>query len=495
VANERVLFAVNKPIRQISIFATDHKMMKASHSIKLLLLFNWLISCAANPQHENQNIDSTLITQKVTSDAFERGKIINFIPCLSDKTKSYALYIPATGSSNNLPIVYFFDPHADGVLPLQKYKSLADTFHFILVGSNDSKNGNDWNDAENIWNIINVDIQKRLLPNTNRIYTAGFSGGAKVATFLALQHPQIKGVIADGAVLPDIGTGGFQFSFTGIAGNGDMNESDLISINKMLDKTAAKHRLILFNGKHEWAPETVMNTAFAEWQFDAMCDHSIPTDTNFINDFISKNQKSVEQNLNANNLLKAKETCQLVINMLQDLTGKVNWFQKEEDAILKNPAYQKQSIAAQNILIQEENIKSGYERHFQNADENYWKQTIEEVGQKAKSANAEGAMYQRLEAYLSLAFYSFSNQLISAGKNKEASYFVDLYKDVDPGNSEAWYFSAILNERNNNSTAAKADLLKAVSLGFNDKKRLETQAEFQKSLSSYDLSEIESKMK
>ena len=96
---------------------------------------------------------------------------------------------------------------------------------------------------------------------------------------------------------------------------------------------------------------------------------------------------------------------------------------------------------------------------------------------------------------MSLAFYSISNQLISANENNQASYFVELYKDVDPANPEAWYFSAILNARNHNNTAAKVDLLKADSLGFNDKKRLEAQPEFQTGLSPYDLSEIESKMK
>lgn len=471
--------------------------MKASHFIELLLLFFYTISCAGKSHEVNttDDIDSTLITQNTVSDTFSDGKIINPVYCFSDKTKSYALYIPSKRNKQILPVVYFFDPHGDGSLPLKKYQAVADSFHFIFVGSNDSKNGNDWNDAENIWNILSTDVQKRMPVNTNRIYACGFSGGAKVATFLALQHQQIKGVIADAAVLPEIGTGSFQFSFTGIAGDGDMNRSDLISINENLNKTSTRHRLILFDGKHEWAPESVMNTAFAGWQFDAMRNHSIPTDSNFINDFILKNQKKVEQNLKENDLLKAKETCELVINMLNQLTGKVNWFQKEEDAILKNPVFEKQAIAAQNILIKEENIKAVYEKHFENPDLNYWKQTIKEVHQKAKSTNAESAMYQRLEAYLSLAFYSISNQLISANENNQASYFVELYKDVDPTNPEAWYFSAILNARNHNNTAVKANLLKAVSLGFNDKKRLEAQAEFQTGLSTYDLSEIESKMK
>jgi hypothetical protein len=60
----------------------------------------------------------------------------------------------------------------------------------------------------------------------------------------------------------------------------------------------------------------------------------------------------------------------------------------------------------------------------------------------------------------------------------EARYFVELYKLDDANNTEAWYLSAILNARNNNSKIVKEDLLKAISLGFTDKTRLEQQPEF-----------------
>ena len=104
-------------------------------------------------------------------------------------------------------------------------------------------------------------------------------------------------------------------------------------------------------------------------------------------------------------------------------------------------------------------------------------------------------MYQRLQAFLSLAFYSISNQMISGNKNSDAAYFVDFYKLTDPSNSEAWYFSAILNARNNNAKATGADLLKAVANGFNDKIRLMRQTEFQQWGMQINLAEIESKMK
>ena len=71
-------------------------------------------------------------------------------------------------------------------------------------------------------------------------------------------------------------------------------------------------------------------------------------------------------------------------------------------------------------------------QQFQNGDINYWTKTITELQTKAKAQTPEGAMYQRLVAYLSLAFYSISNQLITNNQNNQARYFVELYKMDDP---------------------------------------------------------------
>ena len=450
--------------------------MKAIHFTALLLLSFYTIACGGNSNSQDANIDSSLILKTPANATFQTGKIINPVYCQSDPSKSYALYIPDGSSKKILPVVYFFDPHGDGLLPVKKYKALADSSHFILAGSNDSKNGNDWNDAESIWSALKDDLPKRVNVNPDRIYLCGFSGGAKVATFIALHHPGISGVIANGAGLADITTAGnFNFSFTAIAGNGDMNMTDLVSIDNVLDKTSTIHRIIFFDGIHEWAPETTMNTAFEGLQFDAMRKNLIPKNTELIERFIRDHQKIIADNETKNDFLKAEEICKLAAGMLDGVTDKAGWFHQKENSITHTTAYQKQEQARQNLLQKEENIKTGFQQKFQTGDDTYWDKTIADVKSKATAKTPEGAMYQRLQAYLSLAFYSISNQLINQNQNKEAEHFVSLYKKADPTNSEAWYFSAILNARNNYAKDATDDLLKAVSLGFDDKKRLEQQ--------------------
>ncbi len=468
------------------------------HLLKIFIPLLCAFSCG-NHQPSNDAVnetakDSVALSSPSASDSFPIGTLIKNISCKNDASQSYALYIPATKTNHALPVIYFFDPHASGSFPLSKYQSLANKFGFILIGSNNSKNGNDYSISENIWQHLFTDSKARINIDASRIYVCGFSGGAKAAGYIALNHPEIKSVIANSAALPD-GTpaGNFNFSFTGLAGDGDMNMTNVVSFCNDLDKTSTRHRMILFNGKHAWAPETAMNIAFEGLILDAMRSKQIPADNNFIKNYIAESKKRMDSFVVENNLIKADEECKLSINMLNGLTAEINFFKQKHASISANPVYQKQLKHAQDLFATEENIKATYQQQFQSGDINYWTKTIADLNEKAKAKTDEGAMYNRLLAYLSLAFYSISNQLIHANQNDGAEHFVELYKMVDPTNSEPWYFSAIINARKNNSKSTTDDLLKAAENGFNDKDRMRNQSEFLPL--NINFSEVEARMK
>jgi hypothetical protein len=474
--------------------------MKAIQFINPVIIICCTIACANNNHHETVNDngikDSVVTANKAITDSFEVGKVIPQVICKADAAHSYALYIPVHGNQAALPVVYFFDPHGDGSLPLYKYKALADSYNFILIGSNNSKNGNEWSTNDNIWNIMSDDSRKRLKLNADLVYTCGFSGGAKVATYIGLNHAEVKGVIANGAGLPDITqAGNFHFSFTAIAGEGDLNMTDLVAINEELGKTQARHRIIFFDGKHEWAPESTMNIAFAGFQLDAIRQKLIPPVEAIISNYISESKKRVTAYLKTNNYVKAETECKLSINLLDGLTPDGSWFKQEEASLKANPAYQKQWQAKQSLLTTEQNLKDLYMQKFQQGDMDYWLKTIADLQTNAKAQTPQGAMYQRLLAYLSLATYSISTRLITAHQDKGAQYFVELYKMVDATNSEAWYFSALLNARNHNAKRAEDDLVKAAENGFTDINRMMQQPEFQNLGTQINFATIEAKMK
>lgn len=74
--------------------------------------------------------------------AFPPGKLINRVPCSVDTSYSYALYLPENYTPDQkYPVLFFFDAHKRGKLPVHKYKSLADKYGYILAASYNSTNG------------------------------------------------------------------------------------------------------------------------------------------------------------------------------------------------------------------------------------------------------------------------------------------------------------------------------------------------------------------
>ncbi len=433
-----------------------------------------LCCCADSP--EEKEVSGAVVkvqpASKQEQGIFPRGKIIGRIPCLSDTLQSFALYIPL-GKATPMPVVYLFDPHGDGTFPLGLYRPLADRFHFVLVGSNNSKNGNDWQTAQFIIHLLLSEVSSRLQVDGNRLYTAGFSGGAKVAVYAALHQPAIRGVIAAGAGIPEGETlNRTDFSFTGIAGRGDMNMTDLVALNTELDGTRLRHRLILFDGKHAWPPAPVMETALMAFQFDAMRDGTSPPNDSLLAAYTDQSRKRTEAEVRAYKLLEAEQETALSAVLLQGLPPYTTWFVQKEALLKKDPLFSRQQAAAQQIFAIEQQKKQTFQQQLQQGDLQYWGRTIQELKSGTSLPGGEGAMNQRLIAYLSLAFYSVSNQLINHNQSDIARFYVALYKLADPTNTEAWYFSALLNAKANQQEAAENDLRQAAALGFTDSARL-----------------------
>jgi predicted peptidase len=155
---------------------------------------------------------------------FPQAEVIEKIACKADPTQSYALFLPRGYTpEKKWPIVYAFDPVARGSLPVKLFKDAADKFGFILVGSNNSRNGIDVNEiVKTLWN----DTHERFSINERRVYTTGFSGGARVASGVAVGYRgAIAGVIAASGGLPPNykPSPASQFVFFGTAGTEDFN--------------------------------------------------------------------------------------------------------------------------------------------------------------------------------------------------------------------------------------------------------------------------------
>ncbi|MCB9234964.1 MAG: hypothetical protein H6581_25140 [Bacteroidia bacterium] len=214
----------------------------------------------------------------VFAQAFTPGTLTDSVICRHDPTQSYALYLPESWNPEApSPILYFFEPLARGKLPVEKYRDLADQYHLILVGSHTSRNGS-WEVAFGAANALFADTWSRFQIDSTRIYLAGFSGGARVATALALESGKIRGVIGCGAGFPALEKwqprANLPFLFAGIVGDLDMNWLEMHDTERLLTELEASSRLITFHGPHQWPDPPFLAQAL---DFFVLQEQSLPS--------------------------------------------------------------------------------------------------------------------------------------------------------------------------------------------------------------------------
>ena len=214
----------------------------------------------------------TAVSQAAPSAGFDatkvRGTVVNSVSCLHDPKQSYSLYLPSHYSPDRRwPIIYAFDPFARGNVPVALYKDAAEKYGYIVVGSNNAKNGPRAQEiaaAQAVWQ----DTHKRFSIDKRRVYTTGLSGGARFATVFALYCStcSIAGVIAHGAGYPAVTApaANDKFVYYAAVGNADFNYPEILNLRDDKEKQGAPFKAKIYPGPHQWAPKDIVEDAM-EW--------------------------------------------------------------------------------------------------------------------------------------------------------------------------------------------------------------------------------------
>ena len=153
-----------------------------------------------------------------------RGEIVDKVVCKADSSQTYALFLPSNYTAEKKwPIMYAFDPGARGKIPVALFRGAAQKYGYIVAGSNNSRNGEP--PAEAIKALL-VDTGSRFSIDQQRVYTTGFSGGARVACTVAqMLKGSVAGVIAcSGGFPPGLNPSkSTPFILFGTAGSDDFN--------------------------------------------------------------------------------------------------------------------------------------------------------------------------------------------------------------------------------------------------------------------------------
>ncbi len=195
------------------------------------------------------------------------GQIIDRVTCAADPSQSYALFVPAAYTpSRAWPVIFAFDPGGRGRNPVERYQAAAEKYGYIVVGSNNSRNGS--MEFPKILAAMTTDVAERLAVDPKRVYLAGMSGGARAAFQVALASKDVAGVIASSAGYPDNRIRKtLTFPVFATAGTEDFNHLEM----RRLDATlTSPHYLHIFRGGHVWLNSELAVEAIEWMEVQAM---------------------------------------------------------------------------------------------------------------------------------------------------------------------------------------------------------------------------------
>ncbi len=459
----------------------------------LILFFSGFIITAGCKEHKRENKKPE--KEHVVFTTLAKDTLYKDVKATKDTAYSYSIYVPLKQGA--LPVVFFFDAHARGSMPVEKYRTLADKYGFILAGSNNSKNGMSNAERNKIIYTFMEDVEKRTPFDPLRIYVSGFSGGARIASGIGLNNKGIAGVIACAAGFPQENIKPHQnFTFIGIVGNVDFNYLEMKSVHRQLDGLNVKNALLVFDGKHDWPPPETMDKAFALLQLNAMQMGTAPKNESFISDLYKKEKEQAGHLVKNKKPAQAQSLCNEVetfFSGLHDLKDCENIYSEiKRNSLLKKQIYDEQLLINKEQKQQQRLLRALYVK-----DSIWWKNELGNIKNNianAKSQN-EKLMNKRLLSYLSLVSYLYAKQAVKDHDYGELAKYLLIYGISDPDNPEVYFMKAEYYATRGFPQKVIPTLKTAMEKGFDEPARLENNKSFHPFFNKKEFQELVNQLK
>ncbi|HTS48445.1 MAG TPA: hypothetical protein VMH05_10905 [Bryobacteraceae bacterium] len=205
-----------------------------------------------------------------------RGQIVDGVKCAMDPSQSFAIYLPSNYTADRQwSLILAFDPRGRGKEPLEQYKDAAEKYGYIVAGSNNARNGPP-EVSLTAAAMMGSEVVHRFSINMKRVYTAGLSGGARIAMKVAMDSNEMAGVIASSAGFPPgERNSNLPFAVFGTAGTEDFNYLEMRQLDEEL---SSPHRIVVFQGGHTWLPPDLAMQAVEWMEVQAMKSERAPRD-------------------------------------------------------------------------------------------------------------------------------------------------------------------------------------------------------------------------
>ncbi len=421
--------------------------------------------------------------------AFERGKIIDAL-VVADTNETYALYLPTSYDADTpSSIVLIFDPSGIGRLGVSVFIPAAEKYNHILICSNNTKNGVPYEVNFEITNRLTEFVFNTFNINDKQMYTAGFSGGSRLASAIAALTGKIQGVVACGAGLSvnqNFTAKEDMFSFVGLVGDEDMNYFEMINSKNWLSKYNIDNELFINGDNHKWPPKDQILRAFGWLEMQAYKRNLKPADMDIINELFT-NQSKIADSLLTENTFRALyeyESLHRNFSAYYDLDS----IAQKVEHIKTSASYNAQKQMLGDMAQKEDDLFNTFSKVYKEEIKaakskdnfNWWKTTIRQLDDDIERAenNMQLKMYKRVRYSVFAGVIESSNAYRRANAYNHMVYCDKLLTIFNP-RQWYWYFRlaqsyALLNDE----ASVIRNLKKAIKHGYTRISTISTVAEF-----------------
>lgn len=433
--------------------------MKILNALKICFFFGVFFCVIQNALGQNSEFSLSSVIDNVA---------------INNTRETFALYLPSTfDESKKSGIVFIFEPAGRGALAIKQFIDASEKYNLILICSNDSKNG-DYDENFEITNRLFAEVFNKFKIDEAHIYVSGFSGGARLATTIAIFTEKIRGVLACGAgnthndlVIPSMQK---KFLYKGLVGIEDMNYLEMLAYKETLESYGVTSDIRVFDGGHVWPPAQEISRGF-DWFFLLNTSDNSESSKIFRDAQLLMYSNEKKQYLSENRLIDALGHLSKMKYLFSENAQK---FQKDIESIEQSLEYSNQSeLRNKLIVLENKKIKLFRDKFFRenilsNAayDYTWWEKEVKKLNKLNDSTKELDALVKRVKyGIYAMAIENGQQNTIYEQSNK-AIYGYTIASLIYPKNNYIYYLKALEFAKLKKKRKVYSNLQLAIDNGF-----------------------------
>lgn len=374
-------------------------------------------------------------------DSFPVGEVIDTIRCKNHPDHTYSIYLPSDYTSSRIwPVIYVYDAAGRGKNSAEIFQRAGETHGFIIVGSHNFRNG-PFDIGATAIDILFEDVPARFSIDPQKMYTAGLSGGARMAAATAVLADGIAGVIAFAAgmhqnfpIKKDS-----KFAWVGVAGNQDMNYAEMVAVQKNLDNDGIRNIMLTYEGTHGWPPDDLITDACGWMKLLTSTleeqAHQKPL-TAFLDTLI--HQAEMDYHFGK---IKASISALRSMSQFVPKSGRIEIAKALLDEYLSRPETVDRLKTLDSLHLLELHLQSEVNADLMKlSDADPYKAVFESKKMVREFVEAESAyfqpieknVYNRLLGHVALLTFTYGNQLVFQEEYQKAVPYMEVWQATHP---------------------------------------------------------------